>query len=181
MKKILIINNHSKYLVNLIKEVGDAKIIDFEKINYLNEKFDYIILSGGNFLAVKNHKKEYSKEIEIIKKSKVPILGICLGFELINFTFGEKLAKESKWIKGKKEIRIVSSEKIFVGVPEKFKVYEKHRWIVKKNTFLKTLAVSANYVEAVKHPTKEIYGVQFHPEKMNNKINKKIIKNFLEI
>ena len=162
--KILLINNHSTHLKELISKFKNVKVVDFEKIKKGEEnKFDAIVLSGGSLFSVAHNKKRYSKELEIIKNYEKPILGVCLGFELINFAFGEKLELMDKIEKGKIRIKQISKDKLFNSIPKEFEVYESHRWIITKNRFLKSIAKSKDGIEAVKHPEKNIWGVQFHP------------------
>src|SRR3989344_6989475 len=106
--KLLVVNNHSKHIKELLHKLKKVKSIDFENLgNKDYNEYDAIILSGGSSLSVENHKKEYSKEIHLIKNCQKPILGICLGFELINFAFGEQLKKMEQKEKGVVSIRLV--------------------------------------------------------------------------
>jgi len=181
--KILVINNHSKHIEELIHKLKKANTIDFEHITTKKyHNYNAIILSGGSSYSVQNHQKKYAKELNLIKKCQTPILGICLGFELINYAFGEELKELKKKEKGIVTIQQKTKNKLFKTLPTKFKVYEAHRWIVPKNKFLIPLAQSKDGIEAIKHPTKEIYDVQFHPEIFVNKgHSKKILNNFLKI
>ena len=176
--RLLLIDNHSKHIKEILKNFVNTEVVDFKNFkNY--KKFDAVILSGGSSLSVKNHSREYYKELALIKSCNKPILGICLGFELINFAFGEDLIRVDSKIKGVMEIKVLNSDKLFNLLPKRFKVFESHRWIVKENKSLKTLAKSYYGIEAVKHPKKEIYGDQFHPEDfIKNDKGVKILKNF---
>lgn len=178
---ILIIDNGSHFIAKLIKSLSKNKInlIEFGNINLrkIND-YDKIILSGGS-LPVVYHKKEYSKEIKLIKKSRVPILGICLGCELIATAFGERLermkAKENEIIKVSK-----IKEDMIMKRLDNFKVFESHRWALKKCKKLIPLAKSKKGIEIFRHPKKRIYGIQFHPEMFHNKTKGlAVLNNFL--
>jgi len=179
--KLLVINNHSKHIKELLLKLKGAKVIDFKKLENKDYKeYDAIILSGGSSLSVKNHKKEYLKELHLIENCQKPILGICLGFELVNFAFGEDLEMLEQKEKGEISIRLVSEDEIFKSLPREFNVYESHRWVVPKNKILNSLAISKDGIEAVKHPNKKIYGIQFHPEVfIENKYGEILFRNFL--
>lgn len=183
-QKILLIDNYSvfiKELVNSLKE-HQLKIIKFNQIKENSVKnFDKLILSGGHSLNVKNHTKEYSNEIKLIRNSDIPILGICLGFELIGHAFGERLQLLSVKEEGILEVQKIHDDFLLKNLVN-FKVYENHRWTIKKTSKLKTLAKSKDGTEIIKHPEKTIYGVQFHPEKFVNKTQGiKILNNFLAL
>lgn len=186
--KILVVNNHSKHLENLLEELksikkNKIKLIDFKKLDDINyNDYDAIILSGGSSLSILNHKETYSKELDLIKNCEKPILGICLGFELINFAFGEELKQLEYKEKGIVQIELIKKDEIFNSFKNKFNAYEAHRWIVPKNKILNSLAKSKDGIEAVKHPEKKIYGIQFHPEVfIEMKDFEKIFLNFFDI
>ena len=87
--KTLIINNHTKHIDELRNLFIGADIID--KIDLVNhgtsdfENYDLIVLSGGsgNIPSVFHNPEEYQFEIDLVKYSSVPIVGICLGAEII--------------------------------------------------------------------------------------------------
>lgn len=181
--KILVVNNHSKHLQELLSEFKQVEALDFQKIKG-NEwkKYSAIILSGGCSLSVVDHEKEYGAELALIRNAAKPILGVCLGFELINFAFGEKLSRLENPEHGETTIQLLEEDRLFANLPKKFQAFEAHRWIVKKTQFLQPLAKSKDGIEAVRHPTKPIYGVQFHPEVLVKKSHAELIfKNFLEL
>lgn len=181
IKKILIVDNTTIHLDKLKKSLNGNRV-NVEKYNQIKnpEKYDLIILSGGGGFSVVNHKNEFKKEIKLIKNSKIPILGICLGAELIAISFGEKLEKLEIKNKGIIEIKKIKNDPLINNLPNKFKVYESHRWIIENCKNLIPLAKSKKGSEIIKHPLKEIYGVQFHPEMFKNKTKGyKIIQNFL--
>ncbi|MCK4429102.1 MAG: gamma-glutamyl-gamma-aminobutyrate hydrolase family protein [Candidatus Aenigmarchaeota archaeon] len=180
--RILLINNHTKHLDELEEILKPNKVITvpLDEIPEDYSGFDAIILSGGNRYPVKRNDEKFADEIKLIKNSSVPLLGICLGFELICYTYGEQLEKLENMEEGIKNIEILKKDKLFKGI-EKLKAFEKHKWGVKEVNNLIPLAKSAAGMEAVKHPTKQIYGVQFHPEAISNASNGiKVLENFLE-
>lgn len=181
--KLLVVNNHSIHIKELLHKFKEVKLVDFENLeNKDYNKYDAIILSGGSSLSVVNHEKEYYRELQLIKNYQKPILGICLGFELINFAFGEELKMLKQKEKGIISIKLISKDKLFESFPKEFNVYEAHRWVVSENKKLNSLAKSKDGIEAVKHPKKKIYGIQFHPEIFIEKENiEKILRNFLDI
>lgn len=179
--KILLIDNDTLYIKNLKRALVNYsfKISSYDNINLKEvNKFDKIILSGGHGKSIVNNPEKYSKEIYLIRNFKKPILGICLGFELIAYAYGEKLEILKKRMKGIRSIRKIANSPILSGL-NKFKVYENHRWSVKKLKFLRSIAKSKSEVEILKHPKKKIYGAQFHPEMVIDNKGYKILENFL--
>ena len=181
--RLLVVNNHSTHIKELLHELKEVKSVDFENLENTNyNDYDAIILSGGSSHSVVNHETEYSKELHLIRNCQKPILGICLGFELINFAFDEKLEMMGQKENGIVSVKLISEDEIFRSFPREFNVYEAHRWVLSKEKKLNSLAKSKDGIEAVKHPKKKIYGVQFHPEVFVKKEHaEKIFRNFLNI
>jgi GMP synthase (glutamine-hydrolysing) len=181
--KILLVNNETKYLRNIKFSLKNHEVhtIKYTQIPKDTSMFDAIILSGGYKFNVLNHEKDYSKELKLIRTTKKPIFGICLGFELICRAYNERLeklrVKEERII----ELKIRRKDKIFENII-KLKVFENHRWHVKTTKNLVALASSKDGIEIVKHKSKIIYGVQFHPEKCHDKTQGyTILNNFISI
>lgn len=182
--KILIINNGTSnihHLNNLLKnhvlDVVHFEDIDLNRIN----QYQSVILTGGHDFPVFGNEKLLEKEIHLIESSEKPIFGICFGFELIAHTFGSKLEILDDRKRGVTTINIDANDEIFNG-RHNISVYESHRWVVKTvGKDLRVLATSKNGIEAVRHKSRPIYGVQFHPEIVASQKDKaNILTNFLK-
>jgi anthranilate/para-aminobenzoate synthase component II len=180
---ILVIDNGTKYLPQLISLLTkhQVSVINFSEIQSSSvDNYDVIILSGGHKFPINGNESKLEKEIELIKSTSVPIFGICFGFELIAHCYGAELELMNRKEKGILDINVIVPDVIFDQIPN-FKVYESHRWVVKKtSTELIALAESKDGIEAIKHKTKPIYAVQFHPEMVVDKTcGDEIFFNFL--
>lgn len=170
-KRVLIIDNGTNYIESIIElcQRVDLQVykVDWQNFKYQKLDFDLVILSGGHEISVDWHKKDFMEEIKLIKKAKCPVIGICLGFELIAKSFDSHLHKMDKNEKKELIIDIVENDLIFEGI-NKLVGYENHRWKVSKlGKNLIPLASSVKGIEIFKHKNKFIYGFQFHPEKSN--------------
>jgi GMP synthase (glutamine-hydrolysing) len=172
--KILLIDNGSTY-INKLKALSKAqKTIAWPNLNLKRIKnYDLLILSGGHSIQVKNHRRSFAKEIQIIKTINKPIIGICLGSELIAYTYGAELKLLRK------------KEHGLVKIQERqgtFKVYESHRWAIKKlPKSLVPIAWSKDGIEIFRHKDKPIFGFQFHPEVLLTKTDgKTLFKSLLK-
>lgn len=146
------------------------------------DRFDFVILSGGRVFNVVDHEERYSEQVALLRESSIPILGICLGCELIAKTFGGELIKDTNKINGYLSFPVNKADKMFRGVDE-VKVFESHRYQISslgKN--LVGLAKSEFGYEIIQVLEKKVYGFQFHPE-ANKEINsgKTLFKNFLAL
>ena len=82
---------------------------------------------------------------------------------------------------GKADLRILKESNIFKGCNNNFQVWMSHGdSVIDVNSHFDIIASSGNNnISAIKHKTKELYGLQFHPEVTHTKDKGKIIKNFL--
>jgi GMP synthase (glutamine-hydrolysing) len=121
----------------------------------------------------------------MIGKLHVPILGICYGHQLIGAAFGSRVIDLGQTIRAMKDVNIVSPDPIFDNIPNPVRVSESHRQGLSKlpDGFNLLAESSTSKVEAMVHHTRPIYGVQFHPERWNEKYpyGRIILENFLKI
>lgn len=173
--KVLIINNHTKHLKKLQTLIAGNDITVFEREDFVLKEvddFDLIIISGGSHVyPVKNHRDTYREEIEFLKTTEKPVIGICLGCEIIAVAFGSTLQALPARERGICEVQFGKKS---------IRVYEAHRFSIEAVADkLEVLATSKNGPEIIKHKTKPIFGFQFHPEMFVNKTEGDEI--FLEI
>lgn len=169
---LLIISNNSKkigaleLLVTSISESITIKHFDSFSADEA-ENFDLIILSGGSNLAIPKNREILQTEIELIKKTEKPIIGICLGFELIIEAFGGELLYRKEKVQGINEIKVLINHPIFKS-KKKFLVHEAHKYYVEKvPQEFSVLADSKFGVEIIAHTERPVWGFQFHPENNN--------------
>ncbi len=184
--KILIVNNGTKHLEQLQDLLPRGTVhttVAFSEIDKDKaESFDLTILSGGYSFPVLGNEEKLKKEIAFITHYKKPIFGICFGFELIAFTFGAQLERMEKKERGILTVEVLEPDSIFLNISH-FDVFEAHRWVVKElGSTCIALAKSKDGIEAIKHKTRPMYAVQFHPEMFVDKTcGDEIFRNFLEI
>lgn len=173
MSQALLIDNGSSYIQSLQRLLQDAglevAVIDYENLNDSSiREADLIVLSGGHKYTIANHADYYSRELDLIRTTSKPIIGVCLGFELIAVAFGAILQYLSDKDKGLREIQALVSDLIFIR--QNFTVYENHQFAVQSVLSpLVALAASTHGLEIIRHESKLIYGFQFHPEVLEDK------------
>ncbi|MFW6119714.1 MAG: type 1 glutamine amidotransferase [Petrotogales bacterium] len=149
------------------------------------DDYSALIVGGGSsFFNYFDGNNEELIGVELIKKTNKPVLGICLGCQIIGKAYGVELKfdEERKW----NFLEIVNDDIIFTGVPEKSNVWENHLYALSETPdgFELLATDSDGTIQVIKHKEKYMYGLQFHPEKDDGKkINhgKMIFLNFIAI
>jgi len=187
--KILIINLGSQYthlIWRTLRDLGIEAVIQEPNL-FLKDAlfFDSIILSGGPSSVNEMKKNTAIKILELEKDGKLdkPILGICLGHQLIAHILGGQVRKAQNAEYGLIKIDIIKEHKIFEGLPKEIEVWASHQEeVFKPPADFEVLAKSQNCViEALAHLKKPIIGLQFHPEVLHTKHGIEMLNNFVNL
>jgi len=129
---------------------------------------DKIILSGA---ALKDcaYLGDVSKFMWLTEVD-VPVLGICAGMQIIGAVFGSDVGRCREI--GMTDVETIGKNPLFSG---KFSAYELHNRVVDVPRDFCVLAKSKLCVQGMKHKSKEIYGVLFHPEVRNREIIERFV------
>ncbi|MFH1095173.1 MAG: GMP synthase subunit A [Candidatus Micrarchaeota archaeon] len=146
--------------------------------------FDAYILSGGPSSVSKLAPNQAHRLIQSTAsgQSQKPVLGICFGHQLIAHLLGGEVARGPSAEYGVSEIIVDKPVSILEGMPPKFQAWVSHFDEVKRmpDGFEALAHSSTCPVEAMFHPKKPLYSVQFHPEVWHTQNGEKIIENFLK-
>ncbi len=167
MPKYLLIDNgsiHTEALARLLPET--PRVIGFGDLDSVDAStFDTIILSGGSQMPVMGNEQSFETELSLIRNAAVPIIGICLGAELISHAFDGKLRDLGEKRKGLIQIISTDEDGLLLENGRRFDVYEAHRWTIDLlPSEFHTLARSDHGPEIIRHISRPIWGLQFHPE-----------------
>ncbi len=183
MTQILVLNNHGQFTHLILRSLRDldidAKLVSngLSVDEVMSQEPDGLILSGGPSIERTGNGNTYIKEIEL------PILGICLGHQLIAQTMGGKVNLGSQGGYAQIEIEILKEGDIFRGLGDKMSVWSSHSdEVIEIPPDFICIARSKNCeIEAMKHENLPIYGVQFHPEVSHTNDGEQILLNFLKV
>lgn len=184
--KIAIIDHHDSFtfnLVQLLEETG-AKVTIFTYPKFLIPEitsFDGIILSPGPGTP-----NNYPKSIELIGKlkGKVPILGICMGLQIILTYFGGSLRNLEEVNHGEK-VKIIKkgAMSLWEGLIFPIGVGLYHSWTAVKTNFPDEINITAETTEGlimgIKHAVFSLEAVQFHPESYMTDNGNRMISNWI--
>ncbi len=144
-----------------------------------------VILSGGPLcLSEELTISLINKNIAVLLRlPRVPLLGICFGFQLLVASYGGKIVSMEKASQGVKTVQILAHKSpIFTKIGQKeLDVFQSHKDKVKEvPPHFEVIAIdNANIIQGIENKKSNIWGFQFHPEGLETTIQ--IIYNFLEI
>jgi len=187
LEKVLIVDFGSQFtqlIARKIRELGIyCEIISHKKItkiHKLENNIKGLILSGGPLNVYQNKKVKFNKNLLF---SKIPVLGICFGHQIISKVMGGKV-KHSK----SREFGLAKVIKINNSILTKNFFFKKENnvWmshadqVIKLPKNFKVIAKSNNSKLCIVENSKEkLYGIQFHPEVTHTNRGKIILKNFI--
>ncbi|MGD0495337.1 MAG: GMP synthase subunit A [Candidatus Bathyarchaeia archaeon] len=180
--RVYVIDNGGQWthrIWRVLREIGcETKIIpNTTPVSEIDA--DALVLSGGA-LRVAWESPRLGNCTDYLNKFRGPIMGICVGLQLMAIHCGGKAGPSKVPEYGLAKIRVIEEDDLFKGLPKEFLVWESHNDEVKDAPGFKVLAVSENCsVQAAKHLERPYYGVQFHPEVNNTEHGEEIYRNFV--
>jgi len=185
--KIILIDNYDSFTFNLYHYLSSEKvkvdIIRNDEITgtqIVKNKYDKIVISPGP-----GNPNQTGNCIKIVKSlyKKIPILGVCLGHQIIGQVFGSKIIQAKKIMHGKTSIIKSNRIGILENLPSRFEATRYHSLVIDKKTLSNELEITAQtedgVIMGVKHKRYNVHGVQFHPESIKTPLGIKILKNFI--
>jgi anthranilate synthase/aminodeoxychorismate synthase-like glutamine amidotransferase len=184
---ILLVDNYDSFTFNLYQYLGelgaevtvvrnDALTVD----EALAMKPEKIVISPGPGTP-----DQAGISLELVRRTTVPLLGVCLGHQALGQAFGGRVVRAPKLMHGKtSEIRH-DGRTVFAGLPDPFTATRYHSLVVAAESVPDCLEVSAwtdgGVVMGLRHKERPIEGVQFHPESILTTAGKDLLANFLRM
>ena len=145
--KIILIDNYDSFTFNLYHYLSSLKlnvdVVRNDKITdkeIIKKRYNRIVISPGP-----GNPNQSGNCLKIVKSlfKKVPILGVCLGHQIIGQVFGSKIIQAKKLMHGKTSI--IQSKKIGIlkNLPHKFEATRYHSLIIDKKTLSNELEITA--------------------------------------
>lgn len=187
---ILLIDNYDSFTYNLYQYIGtlysNIEVVRNDEITLdeiEDKKPEAIIISPGP-----GYPKDAGISVDVIKKFSgiIPILGVCLGHQSIVEAFGGKIVRAKALMHGKaSNIKVDNQSVMFKDLSPVISCARYHSLIADEETMPDCLKITArdetNQIMAVEHRTKQVYGVQFHPESILTDDGKHMLMNFLNL
>lgn len=191
---IIIIDNYDSFTYNLVQRLGEIGLTEpglrHEIVVYRNDevtvedlaerKPTHLIVSPGPCTP-----REGGISNDAIKHfhTRIPVFGVCLGHQCIGHCFGATVTRAPRIMHGKTSEIHHDGRTIYAGLPNPFTATRYHSLIVLKETLSPDFEVSAwtdqDECMGIRHRTRPLEGVQFHPESFLTLEGTKLLTNFL--
>jgi anthranilate synthase component 2 len=186
---IILIDNYDSFTFNLYHFLGDLGV---ETVVHRNDKIGVgqvisarplaIVLSPGPCTP-----NEAGICLDLVTEASpdIPILGVCLGHQAIGQAFGGEVVRAPVLMHGKLSTIHHEGEGIFDDIPDAFEATRYHSLIVQRDSLPDCLEITAETEDGIimglAHKSRNVHGVQFHPESIASEHGHKLLKNFLEL
>ena len=186
--KILLIDNYDSFTYNLYHYLSNLKCkVDVYRNDKITPKeiikrnYKKIVISPGP-----GNPDQAGNCLKIVKNvsKEIPILGVCLGHQIIGQAFGAKIIKAKKIMHGKTSKISHNKNGIFKGIGNNLVGTRYHSLVIDRKTLNKDFVITAEtkdrVIMGIMHKKYNLHGVQFHPESISTTEGMKLIKNFLK-
>lgn len=190
---LLMIDNYDSFTYNLVQYFGElgqeVKVyrndeITIEEIEQLNPEF--IVISPGPCTP-----NEAGISIETIKQfsGKIPMLGVCLGFQSMVQAYGGNIIGAKEIMHGKVSPVYHTSQGVFTNLKNPLDATRYHSLVAEQSSLPGCFEITAwtnedngdiDEIMGIRHKEFEIEGVQFHPESILTEQGHEMLDNFLK-
>jgi GMP synthase (glutamine-hydrolysing) len=185
MDKVLVLDFGGQYnqliarrvrALSVYSEIKSFNRISMEEIR--NVGYKGIIFTGGPNSVYNPNSPHYSKDILSLR---IPILGICYGHQLLAYLAGGHIASAENNSEYGKTLLKIKGGKLLEGIKEESVCWMSHTDYVDNlpDGFKVTATTNNCSCAAMEDSTRNLYGVQFHPEVTHTEYGQKVLSNFI--
>ena len=186
---IVMIDNKESFTYNLVDYLNSMShkpitVIDVDDLNIAQlraSKPSAIVISPGP-----GRPEDYPVLYQLIQAfaQEVPILGVCLGFQILVSYYGGEIIPNVRPVHGHVAALTHTNEGIFYNLPQQFHVMRYHSLMANRQTMPNSLVITAEtsdrIIMGIQHREHRIFGVQYHPESILSQYGHKQLQLFLE-
>jgi anthranilate synthase component 2 len=184
--RVLLLDNYDSFTWNLQHyAVSLGAEVDVRRNDAIGVEeagaYSHIILSPGPGLPA-----QAGVMCEVIRRwsEHIPMLGVCLGMQAIAEVFGGRLMNLDEPLHGVSSMcSVVKEDVLFPAESRPFRIGHYHSWVVDPKTLSDEIEVTAvneqGLVMAIRHVSRPLRGVQFHPESVLTESGQALLQRFL--
>jgi GMP synthase (glutamine-hydrolysing) len=186
LDKILILDFGSQYTQLIARSIRELNV--YCEIQPCTKPIDYssaikgVILSGSPYSV----NDEFAPKPDVLAiASKVPVLGVCYGAQLIAQSTGGVVGKSAHREYGRAHLDNIVADPLFAAIENGSQVWMSHSDSVKELAASLTCIATTASIPVAAFKAAEgftpypMYGIQFHPEVTHSEQGKQLIKNFV--
>jgi len=188
--KTLLLDNYDSFTFNLHQAV--AQLTGDEPLVFCNDRIDWDVVVGLDVDAViispgpgrPDSARDFGICRRVIEELTVPLLGVCLGHQGIGYVFGGEVTHAPETMHGRISRIHHDGRELFARIPQGFEAVRYHSLMVRDSlpaVLEKTAWTEDGVVMGLRHRTKPIWGVQFHPESICTSHGKELLGNFYDL
>jgi anthranilate synthase/aminodeoxychorismate synthase-like glutamine amidotransferase len=186
-RRILVIDNYDSFVFNLVQYLGE---LGAQTVVWRNDAGtaddvrglgpDGVLISPGP-----GHPRDARLSVEVVRElgPTVPVLGICLGHQVIGHVYGGRIGAAPELVHGKTSQVLHQGAGVLAGLPVPFAATRYHSLVVERQGLPPVLEVTGEtaggLVMALRHRQHPVEGVQFHPESILTDCGHQLLGNWL--
>ena len=183
--RVLVIDNYDSFTFNLVQYLGE---LGAECVVVKNDGIDVAGLhaAGADGILVSPGPctpNEAGISLEAVRRSVVPVLGVCLGHQAIGQAFGGKVVRADRLMHGRTSPILHDGHGVFAGLPSPFQATRYHSLLVERASLPDVLEITAwteeGEIMGLRHKERAVEGVQFHPESILTTHGKELLANWV--
>ncbi len=189
MRRVLLIDNYDSFTYNLaqaLMELGaEVKVVTNDALNPSEAEAieaTHLVISPG---PGRPEDAGISGAMVAHFAGRVPILGVCLGHQVIAAACGATVGSAFSLMHGKASSVYHDRRTLYSGLPNPFPAGRYHSLAVQEAGLPAELKISAYTSEGeimgVRHSVLPLEGVQFHPESILTPVGDRLLRNFLDM
>jgi para-aminobenzoate synthetase len=184
----LIIDNFDSFTYNLFQYMGqvcgvepDVITNDASPAHVDLNRYDCVIISPGP--GTPTRRSDVGISEDIIRDAFVPLLGVCLGHQCMAHVHGMEVGHAPEPMHGRSSLIRHDNRGVFSNLPVDLSVVRYHSLMV--NAIKEPFEVSAwddgGMIHGIRHKTRPLHGIQFHPESICTESGMDLLRNFRDI
>ncbi|MEV0651266.1 aminodeoxychorismate/anthranilate synthase component II [Phytomonospora sp. NPDC050363] len=187
MPKVLVVDNRDSFvytIIDYLRTLGaDCEVRRAETVRACDvrvSRADGVLLSPG---PGRPDEASACREILAEHAGAVPILGVCLGHQVIAEAYGARVVRAGAPVHGETATLTHDGTGVFTGLPDPFTVTRYHSLTVDPATVAGPLRITATtddgVVMGLRHEELAVEGVQFHPEAVLSEHGHRLLGNWV--
>jgi para-aminobenzoate synthetase component 2 len=186
-RRILVIDNYDSFVFNLVQYLGE---LGAQTVVWRNDagtvddvrglRPDGVLISPGP-----GHPRDARLSVEVVRElgPTLPVLGVCLGHQVIGHVHGGRVGAAPELVHGKTSRVLHQGAGVLAGLPVPFAATRYHSLVVEREGLPAALEVTGEtaggLVMALRHRQHPLEGVQFHPESILTESGHRLLGNWL--